>query len=746
MDDLSVARVRPRQRYGWRGLSLLITDERGECGQQDPLSGYYFRETRHLHTMHVELNGIRPWLCAEGGSGHHELDFVYIYPELTHFGGGGTDVSDDTTRTDDHGVSQRAVDVRLRYDVRLNGVDAELTLANRSHARLELEVAWVLDADFADIQEAQSGTREQCAQIRVDAESSGLCFRYLHPRIPLETRVTVSGSGAWHASDERRLAGRIAVGPQRCERVVLRVEPVDPECRLDSGDVERRLAHLARWREQLAKIEAPASRDVEQLMRQSAHDLAALTLLDGTEEEWLALQAGIPLYPALFGRDTLTAGWQAAMLDRGALLEASLIKLGRMQSDRDDDWRDEEPGRIPYQVRQGPLARLDINPYSAYFADYASPLMFVISLGHLFGWTGDRRCLTRHWDAARRILDWAREHGDRDGDGYLEYLTRSAKGTKNQGWKDSGNAILYEDGRPVPAPLATCELQGYWFAAQQLMAVMSWVMGERESAKALWRSAVELKERFNRDWWLNEEGFVALALDPDKRPVRSIGSNAGHCLAAGIIDDEHIPRVVGRLFAPDMFSGWGIRTLSSEHPSYNPLGYHLGTVWPVENATIAFGLRRFGFDQRAAELARAMFDLASLYQLGRIPECVGGYARSELSHPGAYPRANPVQTWNQSAFPLLLHTLLGLQPVAMLDLLVVDPVLPPWMPEVTVRGLRLGAATATLRFWRDDSGRSHAEVVRKRGALHLVHQPPLESLRHGVRDRLGALVESVWHH
>jgi glycogen debranching enzyme len=278
------------------------------------------------------------------------------------------------------------------------------------------------------------------------------------------------------------------------------------------------------------------------------------------------------------------------------------------------------------------------------------------------------------------------------------------------------------------------------------MAAMSWVMGERESAKALWRSAMDLKARFNRDWWMEEEGFVALAMDPEKRLARSITSNVGHCLASGIIGDEHIPRVVGRLFAPDMFSGWGIRTLSTAHPSYNPLAYHLGTVWPVENATIAFGLRRFGFDARAIDLARAMLDLASLYDLGRIPECVGGYSRAEFPHPGAYPRANPIQAWNQSAFALLLHTILGLQPIATLDLLVVDPVLPAWLPEVTLRGLRLGGAVATIRFWRDASGESHAEVVRKRGTLHLLRQPPPESLTARVRDRFGALVETILHH
>jgi len=171
----------------------------------------------------------------------------------------------------------------------------------------------------------------------------------------------------------------------------------------------------------------------------------------------------MPLYPAFFGRDAVTAGWQAGMIDRGQSLSAALVRLGRMQSNRFDEWRDEEPGRVPYQMRTGPLAVLNKNPYSAYYADFASPLMFVISLANLYAWVGDAQVIRRHWDTARRILDWARHYGDRDGDGYLEYLTRSKDGTKNQGWKDSGDAIIYDDGSPVPSPIATCELQGYWY-------------------------------------------------------------------------------------------------------------------------------------------------------------------------------------------------------------------------------------------------------------------------------------------
>jgi glycogen debranching enzyme len=745
----TLARVGAKGRFAWCGPSLLVTTSRGDCDESEGLSGYFFREARHLRTLRFRINGVAPWLCAEGGS-DSTLGFVYVYPELIHFGGGGTDVSDDTTWTDEHGVKQRGVDIRISHRVEPGRLIVIATLGNRSEKAVSLALTWELDADFADIQEAFAGDRQQEADIERIGSDGGVNFRYRHERLPFRTQVSASGGGSWSWADGR-LTTSVSIEPRQTLTTELLVLPDDGSGDFDAvGGADRwsaaRLSHLAAWRASGTSISAVGEdTTAASVVRQSAADLGSFCLLEGRQDEWLAIQAGIPLYPAMFGRDAITAGWQAAMLDRGDMLDSALTKLGRMQSNRTFEWRDEEPGRIPYQVRAGPLARLDINPYAAYYADFASPLMFVIGLAHLFSWTGDRESLTRHWDTARRILDWARERGDRDGDGYLEYETRSPKGTKNQGWKDSGNAILYEDGRPVPAPLGTCELQGYWFAAQQLMAVMSWVRGEREDAKSLWRSAMDLKARFNRDWWVEDEGFVALALDADKRFVHTVSSNVGHCLASGIIDGEHIPRVVGRLFAPDMFSGWGVRTLSSDHPSFNPLAYHLGSVWPVENATIALGLRRFGFDARALDLAGAMFDLARLYERGRIPECVGGYARREFAHPGAYPRANPIQAWNQSGFLLVLHTLLGLQPVAMLDLLVADPVLPPWLPEITLRNLRLGGATATIRFSRDEKGKSHAEVLHKRGTLHLVNQPPPESLTAGPGERFGGLVESVFH-
>jgi glycogen debranching enzyme len=451
----------------------------------------------------------------------------------------------------------------------------------------------------------------------------------------------------------------------------------------------------------------------------------------------------MPLYPAFFGRDAVTAGWQAAMLDGGAALDASLTRLGRLQATGDDDWRDAEPGRIPYQMRAGPLARLNLNPYSAYYADYASPLMYVISLANLWAWTGDLDRVRAHWDTARKIMEWARTRGDLDGDGYLEYCTRSPKGTKNQGWKDSGDAVIYEDGSPVPSPIATCELQGYWYVAQELMALLSTVLRAPGDARAYRQQAADLKRRFNRDWWIVDDEFFALALDPDKRRVRAASSNVGHCLATGIIDRDHLRPVVDRLFAPDMFSGWGIRTLTASHVYYDPLSYHRGSVWGVEQATIVFGLRRFGFDARAMELTRALFDLAQLYPDYRIPECVGGYARTERPVPGAYPRSNTPQLWNATAFPLVVQALLGVLPLAPASTRMIDPVLPEWLPHVILRRLRVGDATATLEFRRRRDGTVDWHVLDAQGKLRIIRQPPPESVSATTADRFGAALETL---
>ena len=730
---MTAVKIRPQLSYAWYGPSVLLTDNRGECGCGEPLTGFFFRETRFLRELRLEINGERPWLCAAGTGDQRTLAFSFSHPErLNGYSGGGSGTGGDEIPRDRHGIPHRAIDLLARYEVGFHGFVVTVRATNHAATDIVVELAWHVGTDYADLMEALDGKLREERIVSTAAAGGGIRLSHEHPTLAFATDVVAEGGGTWVARPGD-LRASVRLAPQRPEVIRLWVTACDVEPVPDAADVESRRQRVRAWRDTVTTLRAPGDRSVEGMVRQAVDDLGSFALLEGRPDEWLAPAAGFPLYPALFGRDSLTTCWQAALFDRGRLLEASLTRLERLQGTQDDAGRDEMPGRIVHSVRRGPLARAGINPYGRYYGDFASPLMFVVALAHLYAWSGDDAQLKRHWPAAERALDWARERGDRDNDGYLEYFTLAEGGPKNQGWKDSGEGILYEDGRPVPAPIAACEIQGYWFAAQQLGAALSAAVGRAEDAKAYWRSAMELKARFNRDWWMPAEGFVALAMDREKRLVRSVASNAGHCLTAGIVDDVHIPAVVGRLFAPDMFSGWGIRTLASTHPAYNPIGYHLGSIWSVENATIGFGLRRYGFDVRFLDLMEAMLDLARLYQNFRIPECVGGYARADFPHPGAYPQANIPQAWNQSALPLLVHSVLGLQPVAPLDLLVVDPVLPAWLPEVTLEHLQVGGATATLRFY-------------KRGTLHVIKQPPPESRTAGLRDRATALVDRLLHH
>lgn len=738
MASMTNARIRPEIRYAWRGPAVLVVDNQGRCGGE-PLTGFYFRETRYLADLRLEINGSDPFTCSSAEARPNALEFSYIYPPVASRGGGG---SGSGGMASTEGILQRGLDFDLRYEVHPSSFGVVLRITSRWDEHVEFDLAWILSADYAGIDEAQGGERQQEAPVEATSGENTVRFRYTHEELPLETLVSVDGAGVWQFGDGA-LRGRLALARQETAEIRLRVQAVDSQSPLDAEEEGRREASLREWEEGVVHVFAAGETPLIEIANTAMHDLGSMALLDGAEDEWMTPSAGFPLYPAVFGRDALTAGWQAAAFDGGQLIRASLARLRRLQGSKVDEWRDEQPGRIIQQARRDPLSRLGKNPFDRYYADFASPFMFIIGLGQMYAWSGDKRDVEANWDAARRILDWAREYGDRDGDGYLEYLTSSENGPKHQGWKDSDNAMVHGDGRQAEPPIAACEIQGYYYASLQFMAVLSVVMGEREDSVALWKEAGSLKERFNRDFWLDDEGYVALGLDRDKRPLRTLTSNAGQCLTTGIVADENLPRLVRRLFQSDLYSGWGLRTLSTHNPAYNPLSYHLGSVWAVENGTILFGLRRFGFDDQAEELARSIYDLARLWEGNRIPECVGGYAREDRAHPGAYPQANAPQAWNRSTFAILIQTLLGMRPAAALEVLALDPVLPAWLPEITLRQLRVGGATVSIRFWRDGEGKSHYEVLEQEGTLKVIRQPPADSLTVGMWDRLGALVDGV---
>ena len=420
--------------------------------------------------------------------------------------------------------------------------------------------------------------------------------------------------------------------------------------------------------------------------------------------------AGLPWFVALFGRDSLIISLQNAIVHPEFAL-ASLLVLARYQAEARDDYRDAEPGKIHHELRRGELAHFKLVPHTPYYGTADATPLYLITLHSAWMCVGDKAHLDQHMDTAERCLEWIDRYGDRDADGFQEYQTRSPVGYENQGWKDSGDAVMNVDGSLVKGPKALCELQGYVYDAWLRMAQIFDARGAPERARELRAKASALFARFNDAFWNEDLGFYAYALDGDKKPVLSIASNPGQCLWSGIVPPDRARRVADRLFKPDMWSGWGVRTLSSDHKSFNPYNYQTGAVWPHDNGFIALGMKRYGLHDAVCAIAKDVMAAADYFAMNQLPELYAGTQRDDMNFPVQYIGANVPQGWAAGSVFSLLQAIIGFQPDAPNGRLYLDPSLPEWMPTLSLRDLRVGALTLDLRFERDGET-THVEVVK----------------------------------
>ncbi len=666
-----------------------------------------------------------------------EPHFVSANPVEPHFmisyhlapSPAGADAGPPPENKEDSGgeKARKGIEIQVNRFVG-GGLHLDVHVTNRGLAEATVSLGWELAADYADQQETQQGERQQKAPVTLEwtrhYHGGEVAFRYHHPELPHGTIVRFTGPADF-AEGLGTVSCALDLAPQQTRTLGIDVSPVfkgeriDPFYGLDGVIRDGCPADQVRQEWNAGCVELRAANPVVQTAwDRAAADLGSLHLLEGEGPERFTPAAGIPNYTGLFGRDTLVAAWQSALLNP-ATLRGTLRLIGKWNAREYDDRYDAQPGKVLHQRQLSPLALLGKNPFLHYYGDYSAPGLFLLGLATDLAQSGDTAFFLSMRDKALATLEWMDRDGDSDHDGFYEYQTRAGKsGTKNQGWKDSSQAILHADGRMVDDPIAVCEVQGLYYVAKQAMALTFAAVGEHARATDLRAQADALKRRFNDRFWLEEERYIALALDPDKRPVRSIASNPGSCLAYGIVDADKAQAVADRLMAPDMFSGWGIRTLSSEHPAYNPLAYHLGTVWPFENAGTGFGLKRYGFDSAMHRLAKGLFDASQLFHLDRLPEVFGGHPRDRRHpHPGIYPGACAPQAWSASAIILLIQSMLGLVPLAPLNTLIVNPDLPEWLPEASLQGVQVGAARVDLRFWRDDSGFTNHQVTQASGGV-----------------------------
>ncbi|HZR43790.1 MAG TPA: glycogen debranching N-terminal domain-containing protein [Ktedonobacteraceae bacterium] len=476
----------------------------------------------------------------------------------------------------------------------------------------------------------------------------------------------------------------------------------------------------ARWQARCTAIETPDN-DLLRMYQQAIKDMGALRIydLDVSDEAWVPA-AGVPWFVTLFGRDSLIVSLQNMPVSPG-FARGALRRLSEYQAQKRDDWRDAQPGKILHEIRFGELAHFHSVPFTPYYGTADATILYLIVLSETYRWTGDENLLKEYRDVAEKCLDWIDHSGDLDGDGFQEYKTFSSLGYENVGWKDAGDAVVYADGSQVKQPKGLCELQGYVYDAKTRMAEVFQVLGDEARAKALSQQAEELKSRFNQVFWMEQEGCYAYGLDPDKKQITSIASNAGQCLWSGIADQDKAERTARRLLQDDMWSGWGIRTLSKNNPAYNPFSYQNGSVWPHDNAIIAAGFKRYGMADEANKVIRGMLDAIERFDTYRPPEVFAGLQRKgDVDFPSLYPGgANIPQAWATGAIFHMVQTMLGLRADAPHKKLYVHPTLPDWLPAIKLLHLRVGPSIISLRFWREgkDSRWQVLEIQTDKGVV-----------------------------
>lgn len=746
-------RVRDDARFVGHGDTVLATQRDGwidgGAGQ-----GLFVHETRLLSLYRCTIGRRAPFPAVLSNVRQDSWLGYYIVPVP-----GG----EQAAQAIEKAAAKDTLELRVSRIVG-EGMHEHLDIANYSQRQAEFRLAFEIDADFADLEEVsekrqQSGTlqrrwrragnahaiefdyRAEHDYDQQDVRGHAALHRVLRLQIGCATTpghrgkriwfdITLAPHGRWHACfDWQATIDGTPLETPGCRALdTLDEDPREPE------------AGFLRDSTRFASAESDSLLPVViDTLEQSRRDLSALRLqrLD-RDGAWVSA-AGMPTFVALFGRDSLTAAWQAAMLGP-ELLQGTLSNLVDNQGRDDVAWRDEQPGRILHEAHTGPLGALNFVPKGRDYFSLTSSGLYPFAVAQLWQWSGDRDAVEPLLEPALRALRWldgqTAQHG-----GFYAATTRSCQGIANQTWKDSGDSIVDEDGSQVPQPVATCEEQGIAYAAKLAFAEVLWCFDRKDESRRLHDEAKDLRSRFNDAYWMDGLDFFAMGLDPHGRQVRSLGSNALHCMATGIADDALAPRVMQRLFVDDLFNGWGIRTLSSRNPAYNPYAYHRGTVWPVEHGPFAIGAYRYDCNDRVQQICRGMFDAAACFEFRRLPECFAGHPR-DAAHPfpALYPAANSPQAWSSSTVFALLQALLGVQPYAPFEILLVDPHLPEWLPEITLRGLRVGAASVDIRFFRDPDGGSRHEVLDLRGRLKVRVQPSPWALTGQVgaelRDRL----------
>jgi glycogen debranching enzyme len=640
------------------GNTFVVSDDRGdiEASLTDP-TGLFSFDTRFLSrwVLTVDRKRLNP-LSVD--------DLQYFETRFFLVPGTGTVYVDAKVSV----IRRRSVG---------GGFREELTVLNHDEKPVDLTVRLEAASDFADLFEVKDAL-EKKGKYSSRIEDGKLILGYERETYARATSISATAPAR---IDKNGLTFKVQLEPHGKWTTEIDVEATVPrvgrQARRPAPAQKRRretmAGNLERWVGDAPRLECDWD-PLRVTYRRSLVDLAALRFSPPITPGKSLPAAGLPWFMTMFGRDSIFTSLQALPFTP-ELAATTLRVLGLWQGTRVDDFRDEDPGRILHEMRYGEMTAFEERPHSPYYGCADATALYVVLLDEYERWTGDRKLVRELEQEARAALNWIDEYADLMGNGYVSYRRRNEKtGLENQCWKDSWDSISYRDGRLPGFPCATCELQGYAYDAKLRGARLAReIWNDPAFAEELEKQAAGLKRRFNHDFWVEDGEYFALALDADGNQVDSLSSNNGHLLWSGIVDKSKAKAVARHLLGPRLFCGWGVRTLAEGEGRFNPIGYHVGTVWPFDNSFIAWGLRRYGFKQEAAQIAAGILNAAAFFD-GRLPEAFGGYEREATKYPVQYPTACSPQAWSTGAPLLLLRTMLGLEPLG--DHLVSDPELP----------------------------------------------------------------------
>jgi glycogen debranching enzyme len=656
--------------------------------------GFYAHDTRYLSEIRFEVGEVPPVA----------LSYAAVDDRA---------IVDSTNASLPHGapgpVPQQSLNISRELMIASGRLYYVVRVLSFLREAVRTSVSLTLAADFADIFEVRGGPRrEERGHVLAPKQlDRGVVLAYVGEDEVFREAVVELDPHPGRVElgeDCVRVHWEVGLQPGVPVTVLMTVEPSIGGRRHARRRVERAAADLARagseWEARCTRIVSDNAL-FDGLTATSSRDLRALIM---PAPGGRIVSAGIPWYVAPFGRDALLTSSEALLLNPGLARDALMV-LAKLQARADDPWRDAEPGKIMHELRVGELAGLGTVPHTPYYGTVDATPLFLMCAADYYAWTGDLETLRALRPALDAALLWIEEFGDGDGDGFVEYERRSQGGLENQGWKDSHDSVVHADGSLAEGPIALVEVQGYVYRAKLTIADVYEALGSVYRATRLREEAQELREAFNEAFWNPEEGTFALALEGRagrKRQVASVTSNPGHCLYCGIVEPRKAAAVAERLMAADMFCGWGVRTLSSGSPAYNPMSYHNGSVWPHDNAIIAAGLKRYGHDEAVRRIADALFEVATSARDFRLPELYCGFGRAERGAVVAYPVACIPQAWAAAAPFLLLQAMLGISADAPGGALRIErPALPDWLGRIRLERLRVGEASVTLEFKRD---------------------------------------------